>query len=91
MYSASRVVLKTISSPQISKLAVQSSTIYTYSKSCTSSKDVQLSQQHDPKKIRNVRGCVPAQQNTDIRMIRNYAKLNEQKVMQDERCAINFM
>lgn len=93
MNSASRIIFKTLSSPQASNLPSKSAMkIFAYSTSCANHGEIQITKNHhDPKKIRNVRGCVPVQEKSENRMIHNFAKLSQQKLSEEEKCAVNFV
>lgn len=92
MNSAPRIILKTISSTQASNLVFKSSMkILSYSTSTANYEGEQATKNHDPKKIRNVRGCVPVQEKTENRLIRSFVKLSQQKINEEEKCVINFV
>lgn len=58
MSSVSLAFLRSVSAVEMSKLPALSSRVASYSNSCLQYKESQV-KDYDPKKIRNVRGCVP--------------------------------
>ena len=66
-----------------------------FSTSAKKQSEVQMKQQRDPKKISNVRGCVPMdQQQANKELIESYAKSCQamgQKLADGEKCGLNLI